>query len=146
MESIEEFYSDIIMENSISTKNRRNLGNGACSLLGHNPSCGDKISVSAIVENGIIVDLAFDGTGCAISQSSTNIMIDLLKGKTTTQAKQLISTFLKMIKREQLSKEELSSLKNARIFQGVANMPTRAKCATLAWHTLEDLLTNNNKK
>ncbi len=145
MSELDELYSDLIMEHSMSGKNRKGLDHPTCSLLGHNPNCGDEIKLEAIVENGIIVDMSYSGHGCAISQSSTSIMIDTLKGKTIQEAKQIISIFIKMIKREELSSEELKSLKNARAFQNVANMPARVKCALLSWHTLEDLLQSLDK-
>ena len=142
MSELDELYNDLIMEHSMSKKNRKNLGSPTCSMLGHNPNCGDEIKLEAIVENGVIVDMAYDGHGCAISQSSTSIMIDTLKGKSVEEAKKIISIFIKMIKREKLNNDELKLLKNARAFQNVANMPARVKCALLSWHTLEDLLSS----
>ena len=87
--------------------------------------------------------MAFSGHGCAISQASTSIMIDVLKGKTVEEAKEIIKTFIDMIKRETKSEEELEKLEEAIAFRNVANMPARVKCALLAWHTIEDIL---NKK
>ena len=84
--------------------------------------------------------MAFDGHGCAISMSSTSIMIDTLKGKTIAEAKEIIETFIGMIKRETKSEEELEKLEDAIAFKNVANMPARVKCALLAWHTIDDLL------
>ncbi len=146
MSELDELYNDLIMEHSMSKKNRKNLDSPTCSMLGHNPNCGDEIKLEAIVENGIIVDMSYDGHGCAISQSSTSIMIDTLKGKSVEEAKKIISIFIKMIKREKLTNEEFKLLKNARAFQNVANMPARVKCALLSWHTLEDLLSSLEHK
>ena len=87
--------------------------------------------------------MAFTGHGCAISQASTSIMIDTLKGKTIKEAKEIIETFIEMIKRETKSDEELKKLEDAIAFKNVSNMPARVKCALLAWHTVEDML---NKK
>ena len=87
--------------------------------------------------------MAFSGHGCAISQASTSIMIDVLKGKTIKESKEIIKTFIDMIKRETKSEEELEKLEEAIAFRNVANMPARVKCALLAWHTIEDIL---NKK
>ncbi|MBQ8468285.1 MAG: SUF system NifU family Fe-S cluster assembly protein [Clostridia bacterium] len=146
MDQFEQLYGELIMEHAMNSHNKRGINSPTCSSLGHNPSCGDKISLEAKIENGKIVDMGFSGEGCAISQSSTSMMIDLLKGKSVDQAKQLIEIFLKMIKRESVTQEEKKLLKNARVFENVSNMPSRAKCATLSWHTLEDLLNklNNN--
>ena len=87
--------------------------------------------------------MAFSGHGCAISQASTSIMIDTLKGKTIDEAKEIIKTFIGMIKREITDEEELKKLEDAIAFKNVSNMPARVKCALLAWHTIEDML---NKK
>ena len=92
------------------------------------------------MKDNIIKDLAFTGSGCAISQASTNIMIDLIKGRTKEEAIELINLFLKMIKRENLSTEELEKLEDAQALENISNMPARVKCAELAWYTLMKLL------
>ena len=84
--------------------------------------------------------MAFSGHGCAISQASTSIMIDTLKGKTVEEAKEIIKTFIDMIKRETKSEEELKKLEDAIAFKNVSNMPARVKCALLAWHTIDEML------
>lgn len=145
MSDIDELYTDLIMEHSMHSPHKKELVGATCSSLGHNPSCGDKITLQAKIEDGKIVDLAFSGQGCAISQSSSSIMIETLKGKTIAEAKQIIDIFIKMIKRESISKEEKKLLKNARVFESIANMPSRAKCATLSWHTLQDILEQPNQ-
>ena len=89
--------------------------------------------------------MAFTGHGCAISQASTSIMIDTLKGKTINEAKKIIQTFIDMIKRETKNEEELKKLEDAIAFKNIANMPARVKCALLAWHTIEDLLEKNSR-
>ena len=89
--------------------------------------------------------MSFTGHGCAISQASTSIMIDVLKGKTIKEAKDIIQTFIDMIKRETKSEEELKKLEDAIAFKNVANMPARVKCALLAWHTMEELFNENGK-
>ena len=93
----------------------------------------------------VIEDMAFSGHGCAISQASTSIMIDTLKGKTIKQAKEIIETFIKMIKRETTDEEELKKLEDAIAFRDVSHMPARVKCALLAWHTVDDMLEKNCK-
>ena len=92
------------------------------------------------MNGNIIEDMAFSGHGCAISQASTSIMIDTLKGKTIEQAKEIIKTFIEMIKREITDEEELKKLEDAIAFKNVSNMPARVKCALLAWHTLDDMI------
>ena len=111
--------------------------------MGHNPNCGDEIKLEVKLNGDVIEDMAFTGHGCAISQSSTSVMIDVLKGKTIKEAKDIIETFINMIKREIKDEKELEKLEDAIAFKNISNMPARVKCALLAWHTMEDLL---NKK
>ena len=141
MDELQTIYTDIIMEQSMATYNKKRLENHTGSEHGHNPSCGDDITLEIVMENDKIKDLAYTGHGCAISQASTSIMIDLLKGRTKDEALNLISTFLKMIKREDVDKEELEKLEDANALQNISNLPARVKCAELAWYTMEKLLT-----
>ena len=107
---------------------------------GHNPSCGDEITLELQIEGGIIKDAAFTGVGCAISQASTDIMIDLMRGKTVEEAQRLAQLFTSMIKREVTDDAALEELDEAIALKNISNMPARVKCAVLAWHTLEDVL------
>ena len=144
MEELDEIYNELIMEHSMNSYNKKKLDNADMSELGHNPNCGDEITLELkLKENegtSIIEDMAFSGHGCAISQASTSIMIDTLKGKTIEEAKEIIKTFIEMIKRETKSEEELEKLEEAIAFRNISNMPARVKCALLAWHTLESML------
>ena len=88
--------------------------------------------------------MSFSGHGCAISQSSTSIMIDTLRGKTIDEAKKIISIFIKMIDREDVSDDEKKLLGNSIAFENISNMPARVKCALLAWHTTNDYINNLN--
>ena len=144
MEGLDDIYNDLIMEHSMNSYNKKNLESYDYCELGHNPNCGDEIQIQVKLNGNIIENMAFTGHGCAISQASTSIMIDTLKDKTIEQAKEIIEDFIKMIKRENLSKEEYSKLEDAIAFKNIANMPARVKCALLAWHTLEDLLNEKN--
>ena len=140
MDNLEELYNDIIMEHSMNSYNKKDLDNYDYCQMGHNPNCGDEIKIQIKLNNDIIEDMAFTGHGCAISQSSTSVMIDTLKGKTVEQAEKIIKTFIQMIKREITDEEELKKLEDAIAFKNVSNMPARVKCALLAWHTIEDIL------
>ena len=141
MNEFDQVYNELIMEHSISSPNKKDLDKPTACLLGHNPNCGDEIKLEIILKNGVVEDAAFSGHGCAISQSSTSIMIDVLRGKTIEQAKQIISIFIKMIKREKVSAKEKKLLGDAVAFENISNMPARVKCALLSWYTMEDLLT-----
>ena len=145
MEDLTEIYNDLIMEHSMNSYNKKKLENATCCEFGHNPNCGDEIEIEIRLNNNIIEDMAFTGHGCAISQASTSIMIDTLKGKTIDEAKDIIKTFIEMIKRENKNEEDLKKLEDAIAFKNVSNMPARVKCALLAWHTIEDLLNKKEK-
>ena len=144
MDDLNDIYTDVIMEHSTATYNKHEIENATSSEHGHNPSCGDDITLEIIMDGDKINDLAFTGHGCAISQASTSIMIDLLKGKTKEEAIELIKLFLKMIKRESLTDEEMEKLEEASALKNISNMPARVKCAELAWYTMEKLLTKND--
>lgn len=140
MEDLNSIYTDIVMEHSTATYNKHKLENATDNEHGHNPSCGDDITLEIIMDGDIIKDLAFTGHGCAISQASTSIMIDLFKGKSKEEALKMIEIFFRMIKRENISEEELDNLEDARALQNISNMPARVKCAELAWYTMQRLL------
>ena len=144
-ENLEQVYNELIMEHSMNSYNKKKLGAHDFCEIGHNPNCGDEITLEIKMNGDIIEDMAFSGHGCASSQASTSIMIDTLKGKTVDEAKEIIQTFIGMIKRETKSEEELKKLEDAIAFKNVANMPARVKCALLAWHTLEDILNKEGK-
>ena len=143
MEDLTDVYNDLIMEHSMNSYNKKKLEGANYSEIGHNPNCGDEITLELKLDGNKIEDMAFTGHGCAISQASTSIMIDTLRGKTIEEAKEIIKTFIEMIKREITDEEQLKKLEDAIAFKNVSNMPARVKCALLAWHTLEDMLDKN---
>ena len=142
---MDEMYYEIIMEHGMNSYNKKKLEDCDFCEKGHNPNCGDDITIQLKLEGDVIKDMAFTGYGCAISQSSTSVMIDVLKGKTIKEAKEIIKTFIDMIKRETTDEKELEKLEEAIAFRNISNMPARVKCALLAWHTMEDLLEKNGK-
>ena len=143
---MEDIYNDLIMEHSMNSYNKKKLEKADICEIGHNPNCGDEITLEIKMNGNVIEDMAFSGYGCAISQASTSIMIDTLKGKTVEEAKEIVETFIKMIKRENLDEEHLKRLEDAIAFKNVSNMPARVKCALLAWHTIEDILDKEEGK
>lgn len=143
MEDLTDIYNDVIMEHGMNSYNKKKLEKCDYCEKGHNPNCGDEIEIEVKLNGDIIEDMAFTGHGCAISQASTSVMIETLKGKTIEQARDIIKTFIDMIKRETKDEEELKKLEEAIAFKNVSNMPARVKCALLAWHTMENLLENN---
>lgn len=133
-------YNDLIMEHSMNSYNKKKLQSPDYSELGHNPNCGDEITLELKLNGNVIEDMGFSGHGCAISQASTSIMIDTLKGKTIEEAKEIIKTFIAMVKREEHDEKKLIKLEDAIVFKNVSNMPARVKCTLLGWHTIEDML------
>lgn len=146
MEGITDIYNDLIMEHSMNSYNKKKLENPTCCEIGHNPNCGDEIEIQIKLNENIIEDMAFTGHGCAISQASTSIMIDTLKGKTIEEAKDIIKTFIDMIKREVKNEDDLKKLEDAIAFKNISNMPARVKCALLAWHTIEEMINQKEEK
>ena len=137
-----DIYNEMLMEHAYSKRNKKELDNYDACSLGHNPNCGDeiKLEIKLSTDKKSIEDMSFTGHGCAISQASTSIMIDTLKGKSIKEAKEIIDIYFKMIRREEIKKEESKILKEAMILKNISNMPARVKCALLAWHTLDDML------
>ena len=137
---MDQVYTELILEHNQDKRNKRLLDVFTASEHGHNPSCGDDLTLQVNVVDGIVKDAAYTGSGCAISQASASMMIDVITGKTLEEAFQLVDLFLGMIKKEVTDEEELEALEDARALQNISNMPARVKCAVLAWHTLKEAL------
>ena len=133
------FYNEILTDHNLHPGHKHDLPDANLVLEGVNPSCGDDIWLKLKVENVEIVDGAFVGDGCAISQASADMMLDLIIGKKKDEALKLADIFLRMI-RGSVSDEELDELEEASILKDIAHMPARVKCAVLGWHTMEELL------
>lgn len=140
---INQIYTELIREHSVESDNKKTLDYKTDSKLGVNPSCGDEIVLNLKINDGIIEDGAYEGVGCAISQASTSMMIDAVKGKTIEEARDITNTFLNMIKStEELSDLDLEKLGDAATLQNINKLPARVKCAVLAWRTLEQIIEN----
>lgn len=141
---LDSVYTELIMEHNKNSRNKHPLEDADLSEHGHNPSCGDDITLELKFDGEIISDAAFTGSGCAISQASTSIMIDLIKGKRIEEALELVETFIAMIKKDIEDQQELRKLKDAMALKNISNMPARVKCAVLSWHTLKEALKERN--
>lgn len=133
------FYNEILTDHNLHPAHKHDLPDANLVLEGVNPSCGDDIWLKLKVENDKIVDGAFVGDGCAISQASADMMLDLIIGKSKDEARKLADIFLRMIKGT-VSEEELDALEEASVPKDIAHMPARVKCAVLGWHTMEELI------
>lgn len=133
------FYNEILTDHNLRPGHKHALPDANMELRGVNPSCGDDITLRLRVENGVIEDGAFVGDGCAISQASADIMLDLIIGRPAEEAMRLSEIFLRMIK-GRVTDEELEQLEEAAALIDISHMPARVKCAVLGWHTMENLL------
>lgn len=136
---LNELYTEVVLAASRDTTNKRELDHADIHEHGHNPSCGDEITLQLKGDKNID-DLAYTGTGCAISQASTSIMIDTVKGLSKEESLKLADDFLNMVRGEELSEDEMDALGDAAIFENMKNLPARIKCATLPWYTLKYML------
>jgi nitrogen fixation NifU-like protein len=139
MADLRDIYQEVILEHAKSPRNYRALETPSLQAEGYNPLCGDRCTVYLAMQGNVIQDVAFQGSGCAISRASASMMTQSLKGKTTAEAEDLFQSFHGMVTghdrdggRPQLGKLEA--------FAGVSEFPARVKCATLAWHTLQAAL------
>lgn len=144
MSQINELYQQIILDHNKNPRNFKAVAHPDAYAEGYNPLCGDQINISLKLADGKIVEIGFQGQGCAISQSSASIMTTMVKGKSIAEAKTLIDDFLKVIRGEVQDEASLEALGKLAVFAGVRDYPSRIKCASLAWHTLENAL--NQKK
>ena len=134
------YSSTSFMEHNSHPDYKYEMENPTHSHDGINPSCGDELTLTLRVEDGVIEEAAFTGHGCAISQASADIMADLITGETVEEAKRLTALFLGMIRGEELSEEDLEDLDEAAQLKDISHMPARVKCAELAWRTLDGIL------
>lgn len=137
MSDLNQLYSEIIMEHYENSPHKKELKDATLKERGRNPLCGDDITLYVKMNGDTIEDAAFTGHGCAISQASTSIMIDLIKGKDKKAALKLVKEFIDMIHKKDVNLDELG---DAQVLQGVSDFPARVKCALLAWKTLQQIL------
>lgn len=145
MSELRDLYQEVILDH---TKNPRNFGkieNGNRMAEGFNPLCGDRCHLYLNLEDGIIKDIAFEGSGCAISTASSSLMTERLKGKPEKEARALFDKFHNLVTGEKEPSPEPPELDKLEVFEGVREFPVRVKCATLAWHTLKAALDNKAK-
>ena len=133
-------YTAALMQHNSHPDYKYEMEGCTCSHEGVNPSCGDELTLQLRIEDGVIEEASFVGSGCAVSQASADMMADLITGETVDEAKRLVGLFLGMIKGETLSEENKGDLDEAAELESISRMPARVKCAELAWRTLEKLL------
>ena len=136
------FYNEVVTDHNMHPLHKQAIENPDFVMEGVNPSCGDEITLQLKVKDGVITEGGFIGDGCAISQASADIMIDMVIGKKTEEALHLADLFIRMIKSE-ATPEEIDELQEAGALADISHMPARVKCAVLGWHTLDEMLGKN---
>lgn len=145
MSELRELYQEVILDHHKKPHNFRKLEGAHREVEGYNPLCGDRVTVYLKVEDNIVKDVSFQGSGCAISTASASMMTDSLKGKSIAEAEALFRVFHDLIAGKLPEGEASESLGKLAVFSGVREFPMRVKCATLAWHTFHAALEGKDK-
>jgi len=146
MEDLRDLYQEVILDHNKHPRNYHKMDDANYVVEGRNPLCGDHFTIYLLIEKNIVKDVAFQGSGCAISKASASIMSTILKGKTKGEAEELFQLFQKVVKGEIDAKAHLDELGKLAAFAGVAEFPIRVKCATLAWHAFHSALRGDQEK
>jgi len=142
MSELSELYQQVILDHNKKPRNFRKLETANHSAEGHNPLCGDQLTVYVNLHGNAVQEIAFEGSGCAISKAAASMMTQAVKGKSKEQAEELFKEFHSMVTGELDEETQENNLGNLKIFAGVRDFPVRVKCATLAWHTMHAALNN----
>ncbi len=142
---LRELYQQVILDHNKSPRNFKRLEAANRTAEGYNPLCGDKIDIFLDVENGIVKDISFLGSGCAISKASASLMSIVVKGKYVEETKKIFEKFHDLITGKLDEDESIEELGKLAVLAGVKEFPIRVKCASLAWHTMLSALKNGDK-
>ena len=145
MSELRDLYQEVILDHY---RRPRNFGKSPlCNRQadGHNPLCGDKLTVYLLVEDGTVEEVTFEGAGCAISVASASLMTEMLKGLSVADARALFERFQGAITDSNDGAESLEDLDKLAVLAGVKEFPVRVKCATLAWHTFKAALDDSHE-
>lgn len=137
--ALRELYQEVILDHSRHPRHYGALEQASHKAEGYNPLCGDKVTVYLkLGEDGLVSEIKFEGKGCAISQASASMMVDMLKGRTAAEADRLMQGFLHLVKGEDASDLPEDDRERLDVMGGISAFPMRVKCATLAWHTYKN--------
>ena len=140
MSELNDLYQDTILEHNKNPRNFREIEDADREALGNNPLCGDALRVYVKMDGDTVGDVAFKGSGCAISKASASMMTQTVKGKTREEAEAIFNEFHRMVTGDLDIETDENHLGKLRIFAGVLEFPARVKCASLSWHTLHAAL------
>ena len=145
MSELSELYQQVILDHNKKPRNFRKLENDNHTAEGYNPLCGDHLTIYVNVDGDAVQEIAFEGSGCAISKAAASMMTQAVKGKSRQQAEELFKEFHSMVTGELDEETQANSLGNLKIFAGVRDFPVRVKCATLPWHTMQAALNKQDR-
>ena len=145
MSELRELYQELILDHNKNPRNFKKLELYSHHANGHNPLCGDKLELFLDVVDGIIKDISFVGSGCAISTSSASLMTQFLKGKSIEETRHFFENFHDLVTGKALDNKTLEELGKLAVFAGVQEFPARIKCASLCWHTLINALDSTDE-
>ena len=140
MSELNDLYQETILEHNKNPRNFREIEGADKEAVGNNPLCGDALRVFVKMDGDTVSDVAFKGSGCAISKASASMMTQTVKGKTREEAEELFHEFQRMVTGKLDVETDENHLGKLRIFSGVLEFPARVKCASLSWHTLDAAL------
>jgi nitrogen fixation NifU-like protein len=140
MSDVGQLYQEVILDHYKKPRNFRKMDGASRNAEGYNPMCGDKVTVYVKLEDGVVRDISFQGSGCAISTASASMMTTSLKGKTLAEAQALFASFHRLVTGQPDTAPDRVELGKLAVFSGISEFPIRVKCATLAWHTLHAAL------
>lgn len=140
MSDLRELYQEVILDHGKNPRNIGELPDADHVADGHNPLCGDRLHLTVKVENGVITDVKFTGSGCAISMASASVLTEVVLGKTIEDVHELFNRFHDLVTAPVDEPADITDLGKLAVFGGVREFPVRVKCATLPWHTLEAAL------
>jgi nitrogen fixation NifU-like protein len=145
MSELDELYQEVILDHNKSPRNFRAMAHANRTAEGYNPLCGDHVTVFVQLENGVIRDISFQGSGCAISKASASLMTAELKGKNESAAQVLFENVHKMLTGDASDAQAAGKVGKLQILSGVCKFPARVKCASLAWHTVNAALKGESR-
>jgi nitrogen fixation protein NifU and related proteins len=142
---LRELYQTVILDHNKRPRNQGSPPDANRHAEGHNPLCGDRLSVHVTVDGGVVKDVGFEGQGCAISKASASLMTEAIKGRPIAEAERLFRAFHELVTSDPRVAPDTSQLGKLAVFGGVREFPIRVKCATLCWHTLNSALADGGE-
>jgi nitrogen fixation NifU-like protein len=140
MADLRELYQEVILDHSKTPRNHRRIEDADRSAEGHNPLCGDRLTIFVRQDGDSVTEISFEGSGCAISMASASMMTQALGGRSTDEIQRIFENFHALVTGKLDAGEAPERLGKLSVFAGVGEFPVRVKCATLAWHTLRAAL------